>query len=354
MTDSSPYTIPFRIQAAAWLYESDRSVKAIREVKDKLRRTYDVEPPRGEQIRKWMDKLFETGSINDSARIGRPSERGDYATNVDASVEANPTLSSRRRSEELNIPRTTLRRILKEDLNYRPFKSVKVQYLSDDDRGLRIKCCRDILNKYPIGRRRNLLFFSDECAFYGDGRNVNSVFWSKENPFFWEQIHQHPPSVMVWAAMSNDHLIGPFFVEGAITSDRYIEMLRTQFIPELQRLGLLYSAHFQQDGAPSHTAHATRNYLNTVFPDRWVGKFGPIAWPARSPDLSSCDNALWGILKRQVISIKCDCVDDLKGVIKNLFENFDKETLKRIHNRTFRRMQLCIDHQGNQVDPFDK
>jgi hypothetical protein len=159
MADSSPYTIAFRVQAAAWLYESDRSNRAMREVKNKLRDAYNEDPPRGEQILKWMDKLFETGTICDSRRTGRPNERGDYAENVDTSVQDNPMLSSRRRSEELNIPRTTLRRILKKDLNYRPFKSVKVQYLSNDDYDLRVRYCRDILNEYPEGRRRNLLFF---------------------------------------------------------------------------------------------------------------------------------------------------------------------------------------------------
>lgn len=290
----------------------------------------------------------------DSIRTGRPSARGDVADEVDESIQHDPNLSIKRRSDELGVARSTLHRIVKNDLGYKPFKSVKVQFLSDEDCELRVRCCHDILQKYGNARRREQLFFSDECAIYGDGKNVNSVFWSKKDPHFWEQIQQHPASVMVWAAMSGNHLIGPFFMEERITAAVYIDMLRTKFIPALNTLGLLYSAHFQQDGAPCHTAHVTQTYLNTVFPDRWVGKFGPIAWPARSPDITSCDNALWGLLKPRIISHKCRTVNQLKEVIIAEFQSIDHEMLQKIHKRTFKRFQLCIDHNGHQVDPFDK
>ncbi|KAJ8923944.1 hypothetical protein NQ315_006720 [Exocentrus adspersus] len=32
-----------------------------------------------------------------------------------------------------------------------------------------------------------------------------------------------------------------------------------------------------------------RLFLNDVFPGKWIGKRGPIEWPARSPDLSPLD-----------------------------------------------------------------
>lgn len=352
--DTSPYTIPYRIQAAAWLYETDRSNTAMRNVKNKLRENYGIEPPRGAQIVAWMNKLFETGNILDMKREGRPCGRGDVSDEVKLSLENNPTTSTRRRSDELSIPRTTLMRVMKTDLGFNAFKSVKVQFLSHEDRELRVNLCKQILDKYANPRRRQQLLFTDECAIYGDGKNNNSFFWSKDNPYFWEQVTQHPPSVMVWAGISANHIIGPFFIEERITAEVYLDLLRTKLIPKLKELGILYSCHFQQDGAPAHTAISTRNYLDEVFPERWVGKFGPVAWPARSPDLSSCDNALWGLVKPKIISNKCKTVDQLKEVICNTFANIEQATLQKIHDRTFRRFQLCIDHQGQQVDPYDK
>ncbi|EZA52866.1 hypothetical protein X777_07985 [Ooceraea biroi] len=45
----------------------------------------------------------------------------------------------------------------------------------------------------------------------------------------------------------------------------------------------------QMDGAPPH-----RHFLDQNFNGRWIGRGGPIAWPPRSPDLTSSDVYLWG------------------------------------------------------------
>lgn len=42
---------------------------------------------------------------------------------------------------------------------------------------------------------------------------------------------------------------------------------------------------FQHDGAPAHFSVVLREYTNTNYGDRWIGRGGPVVWPARSPDL---------------------------------------------------------------------
>lgn len=41
----------------------------------------------------------------------------------------------------------------------------------------------------------------------------------------------------------------------------------------------------QFDGAPAHFSIVVREYPNTNYGDRWIGRCGPVVWPARSPDL---------------------------------------------------------------------
>ncbi|KAJ4440129.1 hypothetical protein ANN_08267 [Periplaneta americana] len=48
------------------------------------------------------------------------------------------------------------------------------------------------------------------------------------------------------------------------------------------------------DGAPPHFGRHVRNHLNATFPDRWIGRGGPVTWPPRSPDLTALDSFLWG------------------------------------------------------------
>ena len=57
---------------------------------------------------------------------------------------------------------------------------------------------------------------------------------------------------------------------------------------------------FQHDGAPTHFGQDVRNYLDGSFPNRWIGRGGPVHWPARSLDLSCLDFFLWGALKTTV------------------------------------------------------
>jgi len=44
--------------------------------------------------------------------------------------------------------------------------------------------------------------------------------------------------------------------------------------------------YFQQHGAPPHYTNRVRNFLNELFPNRWLGRGGPDARPPRSPDLT--------------------------------------------------------------------
>lgn len=67
-----------------------------------------------------------------------------------------------------------------------------------------------------------------------------------------------------------------FFLECGVTADNYIQMVRDEFSPSLRVRKILLSSDFQQDGAPTHSAIATRNFLTTPFK---VG-FGQTTRPA--------------------------------------------------------------------------
>jgi len=49
-----------------------------------------------------------------------------------------------------------------------------------------------------------------------------------------------------------------------------------------------------------------REYLIVSFPNRWLGRGGPISWPPRSPDLTPLDFFLWGHIKTLVYETKVD------------------------------------------------
>jgi len=58
---------------------------------------------------------------------------------------------------------------------------------------------------------------------------------------------------------------------------------------------------FQHDGALTHWSRRVRYHLDLTFPDRWIGRGGPVSWGPRSPDLSSLDFFYIGILEKRCI-----------------------------------------------------
>lgn len=46
------------------------------------------------------------------------------------------------------------------------------------------------------------------------------------------------------------------------------------------------------DGAP-HVSRNVREYLDRLYPGKWIERGGPVNWPPRSKDLSSLEYFLW-------------------------------------------------------------
>ena len=105
------------------------------------------------------------------------------------------------------------------------------------------------------------------------------------------------PGITVWAGICSDGLIGPFFFDGTVKAQSYLEILQQQFLPAAENLVNLSEFHFQQDGALPRYGLIVKQWLNNKFSDRWLGCRSPIEWQALSPDLTPLDFFLWGHLK---------------------------------------------------------
>ncbi|GBM70077.1 hypothetical protein AVEN_237189-1 [Araneus ventricosus] len=82
-----------------------------------------------------------------------------------------------------------------------------------------------------------------------------------------------------------------------VTSNIYLDMLQLYAVPQFPG-----DVIFQQDGATSHYGNIVREFLDTAFPQRWIGRSAVMAWPPRSPDITPLDFYLWGHVKQHVYS----------------------------------------------------
>ena len=97
---------------------------------------------------------------------------------------------------------------------------------------------------------------------------------------------------------------------------------------------------FQHDWAPAHFALDVRENLNNVFPNRWIGRDGPVHWPPRSPDLTPMDFFIWGEMKCLVYETPIDTPEELAARVA------EAAAIIRETQSFACRYQLCINVNG--------
>lgn len=99
--------------------------------------------------------------------------------------------------------------------------------------------------------------------------------------------------------------------------------------------------------------HIVRNWLNEVFPNRWIGRFGPIAWPPRSPDLTPLDFFLWGLMKDYVYAVEIHTLEQLQQRIEESAGKA-REAMAGFNmaNAVQHRLQLCVVENGGHIENF--
>lgn len=321
-----------------------------------LRNFKDI--PSVQTIKNWVIKFEESGSTLDKQRSGRPrtSRTEENIDVVKHSIRENPTQSTRKRSSALNLPRTSLQRILKKDLHLHPYKIQLVQKLKDTDTIHRLNFANEMLNRFTSF---NNVLFSDEAHFHINGHvnKQNCRYWSCENPNRKHQKPLHSPKVTVWAALSAHGIIGPYFFEDGrgravtVTSQRYVAMIEDFFTPELQNFpGFNTRTWFQQDGATAHTSNVAMPVVRQLFPNKVISRRGDIPWPPRSPDLTQMDFFLWGYLKTKVYETNPRSIDVLKENIQREMANITELTCRAVMDNFKRRLQECRDRNGLHLD----
>ncbi|XP_046962436.1 uncharacterized protein LOC124531912 [Vanessa cardui] len=309
-------------------------------------------------IRSWVRKFESLGSTLNEKPAGRTRtvRTEENVSEVVASVRRDPQQSSRKRSAELAISRTSLRRILTKDLKLHPYKLQLVQELKPNDHHLRLAFAETMLERF---QSLNNILFSDEAHFHlcGFVNKQNCRYWAVENPQLKHQRPLHSLKVTVWAAMSAQGIIGPHFFENershtvTVNSDRYTAMLRNFFFPQLHNFEAYNSrTWFQQDGATSHTFNESLAVVNEVFNGKLILRRGDIPWPPRSPDLTPLDFFLWGYLKSRVYANKPTTIAQLKENIREEMSAIPRAMCQKVFTNLRNRLEECKREVGKHLN----
>jgi len=163
-----------------------------------------------------IKKFEETGSIMDSKLPVRhcTSRSLDNIAAVSESVAQSPGTSIRHRSQQLDIPRSTMQRIFTKDLHLLVYKIQLTQELKPTDHVQHREFVNWVLENQKVdGNFSKKIIFSDEAHFQLDGcvNTQNCRIWGAENPRVIHGKLLHVQRATVWCGFWAGRVIGPYF-----------------------------------------------------------------------------------------------------------------------------------------------
>lgn len=288
-------------------------------------------------------------------RSRRSSVTNDAADAIIAYATQNPHASTRGIARESGVSKSSVWRVLHGNM-FHPFHVSLHQDLQPGDMEKRVEFSNWLLNMtdedggFPLK-----IMFSDEANFARDAQvNLhNAHYWAVENPRWLRKCRfQKKWSFNVWAGIFNGTVVGPYFFDGTLTGNRYkTEILQgvvDQFICDIP-LSEYKEMYFQHDGAPPHAAVTAREWLDAVFPEKWIGRGSNVSWPPRSPDLNPLD-FFWGYLKDVVYDTDPTSPDTLQGKIRAACDSLTPRQLQDAAKSLVMRCQLCIAEEGGHFE----
>lgn len=111
---------------------------------------------------------------------------------------------------------------------------------------------------------------------------------------------------------------------------------------------------FQQDGAPLHFHRDVTTFLNNTFPERWIGRGGPTAWPPRSPDLTPLDFSAWGVIKDIVYKTKVRDLVELRQQIYGAVAAITPDMLMDMWRELEYHFDICRATNGAHIELYQR
>lgn len=338
-----------------YIRSNENSARALGEYK----RLYPTRSQPHRSYFRFLDRnLKEYGCFEKPRQLRRHTATDDdSAVNVLTMMEAYPTTSLRQMKRDNISSISSASRILKK-YRYLPYKPMRVQKLYPGDNQRRLTFARRMIDENVD---LSQIIWSDESSFGNQGgpNRQNTRHWSQTNTHeIIETKDQRKYSINVWCGLVDDQLLGPHFLDGTLTGDKYLYFLKHKFRQMVRNLPHHMDRKkliFHQDGAPAHTSKLVKRWLSKEFGDRIIQvnrhvnpEEGPLPyWPPRSPDTTPLDFYLWGYLKNIIYKNMPPNAEAMKQRVREECAAIPPEQIRNACTRSVkRRLEMCIQQGG--------
>ena len=156
-----------KAQCVSWFIETKSDVQTQRNYRSR----YGREPPSRPSIRLWHKKFIETGTVFDTRRSVRPRTSEENIERVRQAFQRSPIKSIRTAARQLELPRSTVHKVLHKNLRLYGYKVQMLQALQSNDMPRRKEFAVNMLQRISEDEAFLLrVCFSDEATFHVSGK----------------------------------------------------------------------------------------------------------------------------------------------------------------------------------------
>lgn len=301
-------------------------------------------------IQRMKARKTKHGDVSYRKSSGRPRKttpRQDRK--VILAVRKTPEASQRQVSQTIQETtgvslsrRTVVKRLLEEQIHQATLK--EKPKLTDWHRKRRYEWAANLIAKEPSDFFPYL--FTDEvriCLYSSDSRR--RVAWLKPSELTLKSnvkgTLKHPPWLHVWAGICLNGRTKLGFLSKNVDSYEYCHLLRTHYLPEVQRLGVDGRLILLQDGAPCHRSAHTRAFMES-------NDIVTAPHPSQSPDMNPIEH-VWPHLKRAVAKTTCNTLKTLQETVIKEWNNLPAQLIQNLCLSYSRRIRACYDAKGGNT-----
>ena len=106
----------------------------------------------------------------------------------------------------------------------------------------------------------------------------------------------------------------------------------------------------QHNGVSLHYALCSRQVMNEIFDEKWIGRSGPVVWSPRSSDLTSPDYFLWGFVKERVMAVAPTTPDDIEETVRRACTEITPQKLAEVRRSFHQRIKKYLQVEGHHFE----
>lgn len=220
-------------------------------------------------VYRWIKQVRDTGTLKRKIATGRPAKlatKGNIAK-LKKMFNNRSGRSQRVAARKLGCSQQYISKILKHRTNIRHRKKIKRPLLTGQQQRVARPKCRKLLENY-----KNHDFIIDDESYFtlshtdqpgNDGFYTDDINVTPDGVKYNYQ-EKYPKKLLVWIAISPKGTTKPIFRKSGIAIDQnvYLEMLKAQLVPFIERNYSTGSYVFWPDLASAHYAKIVTKFLN--------------------------------------------------------------------------------------------